>query len=217
VGGEFTVKVNPTADTALAASGPAIFEFLEHLILARQLFDPDSVHTQDLVSLLASIKRMKNQGIRVKATWTAMQLQFQSFHHAIQNWAQSSAGGPEPRLSDNYAGANSLWQKAFTTGAHFDNTDAAWSVAANVPAASVAAAASGAVAKTALPGAVSFSLAKADAQGDGVSKTRGSKGWPRHLGMAKVCSSYRSGRTCRFGKNCNSYCYMTMDAKKYEP
>jgi hypothetical protein len=80
VGEEFTVKVNPTADAALAASGPAIFEFLEHLILARQLFDPDSVHTHDLVSLLASIKRMKNQGIRVKATWGAMQRQFQSFH-----------------------------------------------------------------------------------------------------------------------------------------
>jgi hypothetical protein len=214
VGGEFTVKVNPTADTALAASGPAIFEFLEHLILARQLFDPDSVHTQDLAALLTSIKRAKNQGIRVKATWTAMQRQFQSFHHAIQNWAGSSAGGPEPRLSDNYTAANSLWQKAFTTGAHFDSTDAAWSVAANVPAASGAA--SGTAAKTTPPGAVTFSLAKANAQGDGASKTRGNKGWPNHLSMAKVCGSYRAGRTCRFGKQCNSYCYMTLDAKKYE-
>jgi hypothetical protein len=95
VGEEFTVKPNQPADAILGASGPAIFDFFEHLIMSRQLFDRDSDHTRDLQALLASIKQLKNKGIRVTAVWEAVQLQFQCFHHAIQIWAKSSVGhGP---------------------------------------------------------------------------------------------------------------------------
>jgi hypothetical protein len=72
--------------------------------------------------------------------WEAVQLQFQSFHHAIQNWAKSSVGGREPRLSVSYVGADSLWSKAMFRAANFDMTDVAWSAAAAVKATSGSAA-----------------------------------------------------------------------------
>jgi hypothetical protein len=118
----------------LGASGPAIFDFFEHLIMARQFFGCHSDHTRDLQASLASIKRLKNMGIRVTAVWEAVQLQFQSFHHAVQNWAKSSVGGRELRLSDSYAGADSLWSKAMFRAANFDTTGVAWSAATVVKA-----------------------------------------------------------------------------------
>jgi hypothetical protein len=81
-------------------------------------------------------------GIRVTAVWEAVRLQFQSFHHAIQNWAKSSVGGREPRLTDSYVGADSLWSKAMFRAAYFDTTDVAWSAATVVNATSGSAATS---------------------------------------------------------------------------
>jgi hypothetical protein len=73
--GVFTDKVGAN-DHLLSGSGPAIIELPDSLIACRELFDRGPMHTIDLHTLLAQVKRYKNQSIRVAAVWRAIQTQF---------------------------------------------------------------------------------------------------------------------------------------------
>ena len=147
-------------------------------------------------------------------------MQFQSFHHAIQNWAKSSMGGREPRLSDSYVGADSLWSKAMFRAANFDTTDVAWSAATAVKATS------GSAARSALSADEVASIIEGiqqgqlqspatggtdspgkEARGDGIRKHKGLHDFPVHLDYKLVCNRWMSGATCPFGAECNKYCY----------
>jgi hypothetical protein len=110
--------------------GLAILEFLENLILARQVFDPYGVHTVDLQTVLREVKLLKNKFLRVDKVWEALSTQFQCFHQLIQNWAKSSTTAVMPRLTglEGMQAAASLWHRAEFEAVRFDKIDPAWNL-----------------------------------------------------------------------------------------
>jgi hypothetical protein len=111
-------------------SGPAIIEFLDNLIACRELFDHGSMHmhTIDLHTLLAQVKRCKNPSTRVAAVWRNPD----SVPGLLPN--ESSLG--KCVLYDDrteatwplYPAAKILWSRAVFEAPHFEEPGPAWSV-----------------------------------------------------------------------------------------
>ena len=52
------------------------------------------------------------------------------------------------------------------------------------------------------------------ALGDNTLKVQGDALWPTHL--RKVCNNYRTGKDCRYGKECKMACYLTLTQSKWK-
>jgi hypothetical protein len=197
------VKTNQPADLKMQRMGPAILEFLENLILARQVFDPYGVHTVDLQMVLREVKLLKNKLLRVDKVWEALTTQFQCFHQLIQNWAKSSTTAVMPRLTgvEGMQAATSLWHRAEFGAVRYDKIDPAWSLYSNGAGAGAAGAEK--LDDHPLSGQIRSALTnrttpQGAAIGDGVTKSKATRGWPTHVEARLLCHAWRMGRECAY-------------------
>jgi hypothetical protein len=217
--GEFTVKTNQPADLKMQRGGLAILEYLENLIVARQVFDPFGVHTVDLQTVLREVKMLKNRLLRVDKVWEALTTQFQCFHQLIQNWAKSSTTAVMPRLTgtEGMQAAASLWHRAEFGAIQFVKIDPAWNVYS-----SGAGTEAGKQDEHPLSGQISSALTdrttpQGAAKGDGKKKRRNvTAGFPNHVDNSLLCHSWEKGRDCPNGAQCSRYCYLTKAQDMYK-
>jgi hypothetical protein len=153
--------------------------------------------------------------------WEALTTQFQCFHQLIQNWAKSSTRAVMPRLTgvEGMQAATSLWQRAEFGAVRYDKIDPAWSTYTSGAGASAAATTK--VDDHPLSPQISSALRnrttpQGAARGDGVNKSRTTRGWPTHVEMRLICNDWRMGNDCSYGAQCNRYCYLTKGQDMYK-